>query len=113
MSRPNILYLHSHDTGRYIEPYGYPVPTPNLQAFAEQGVVFRQAFCGGPTCSPSRAALLTGQAPHSSGMIGLAHMGFKLHDYSQHIVHTLRFDEIFHVEQVMFATYAHVTFFTH
>ena len=90
MSRPNILYLHSHDTGRYIEPYGYPVPTPNLQAFAEQGVVFRQAFCGGPTCSPSRAALLTGQAPHSSGMIGLAHMGFTLHDYSQHIVHTLR-----------------------
>jgi hypothetical protein len=25
--RPNILYLHSHDTGRYIEPYGYEVLT--------------------------------------------------------------------------------------
>ena len=86
----NILYLHSHDTGRYIQPYGYAVPTPNLQKLAEQGVLFRQAFCAAPTCSPSRAALLTGMAPHSSGMLGLAHFGFSLNDYSQHILHTLR-----------------------
>jgi len=90
MPRPNILYIHSHDTGRYVQPYGYPVPTPNLQRLAEQGVLFRQAFCAGPTCSPSRAALLTGQCPHSSGMIGLAHRGFALHDYGQHVVHALR-----------------------
>jgi len=88
--RPNILYLHSHDTGRYIQPCGYAVPTPNLQRLAEQGVLFRQCFCGGPTCSPSRAALLTGQCAHSSGMIGLAHRGFGLNDYGQHILHTLR-----------------------
>ena len=81
--KPNILYLHSHDTGRYIQPYGYAVPTPNLQNFAEQGVIFRQAFCGGPTCSASRAVLVTGQCAHSSGMIGLAHRGFILKDYSQ------------------------------
>jgi N-sulfoglucosamine sulfohydrolase len=90
MKRPNILYLHSHDTGRYIQPYGYNVPTPNLQRLAEQGVLFRQSFCAGPTCSPSRAALVTGMWPHSSGMIGLAHRGFQLNDYTQHIVHTLR-----------------------
>jgi len=89
-SRPNILYLHSHDTGRYVQPYGYAVPTPSIQRLAEQGILFRQAFCGGPTCSPSRASLLTGQAAHSSGMIGLAHRGFRLNDYSQHIVHALR-----------------------
>jgi arylsulfatase A-like enzyme len=88
--RPNILYLHSHDTGRYIQPYGYNVPTPNLQAFAQGAAVFRHAFCAGPTCSPSRAALLTGQSCHSSGMLGLAHRGWKLNDYSQHLVHTLR-----------------------
>jgi arylsulfatase A-like enzyme len=88
--RPNILYIHSHDTGRYIQPYGHAVPTPNLQRLAEQGVLFRQNFCAAPTCSPSRAALLTGQCAHSSGMIGLAHRGFSLSDYSQHIVHTLR-----------------------
>ncbi len=90
MSTPNILYIHSHDTGRFIQPYGYAVPTPNLQRFAEQSVLFRRAFCANPTCSPSRAALLTGQSPHSSGMLGLAHRGFGLNDYSQHILHTLR-----------------------
>ncbi|MFB3894171.1 MAG: sulfatase [Phycisphaerae bacterium] len=87
--RPNILYIHSHDTGRYVQPYGYAIPTPNIQRLATQGVLFRQAFCAGPTCSASRAALLTGQCPHSSGMIGLAHRGFALKDYRQHIVHTL------------------------
>ena len=90
MNRPNILYIHSHDTARYVQPYGYAVPTPNIQRFAEQGVLFRQNFCVAPTCSPSRAGLLTGQCAHSSGMIGLAHRGFVLQDYNQHIVHTLR-----------------------
>lgn len=90
MEQPNVLYLHSHDTGRYIRPYGHNIPTPNLQRLAEEGVLFRQCFCAAPTCSPSRASLLTGQCAHSSGMLGLAHRGFSLHDYQQHIVHTLR-----------------------
>jgi arylsulfatase A-like enzyme len=89
LSRPNIVYLHSHDTGRYIQPYGYAVPTPNLQSFAEQGVLFRQAFCVAPTCSPSRAALLTGVSAHESGMLGLAHRGFRLRDPSWHMAHWL------------------------
>ncbi len=88
--RPNILYLHSHDTGRYIESYGYGVRSPNLQRLAEGGVTFRRAFCAAPTCSPSRASLLTGQSAHSSGMLGLAHRGFHLNDPSQHIATTLR-----------------------
>ncbi len=89
MNRPNILYLHSHDTGRYIQPYGYAVPTPHLQRLAEQGMLFRQAFSAAPTCSPSRAALLTGRVPHNNGMLGLAHFGFELKDYNQHIAHIL------------------------
>lgn len=90
MERPNILYIHSHDTGRYIQPYGYAVPTPCLQKLAGEGVLFRQAFTACPTCSPSRAGLLTGTAPHTCGMLGLAHRGWRLHDYSWHIIHTLR-----------------------
>lgn len=86
---PNILYIHSHDTGRWVEPYGYPVQTPNIQKLAEEGMLFRKAFCAAPTCSGSRACLLTGQYAHSNGMIGLAHRGFPLNDYRQHIVHTL------------------------
>lgn len=79
-SKPNILYIHSHDTGRYIEPYGYPVPTPNLQRFAEGGALFRNAHSAAPTCSPSRAAPLTGQWPHSCGQLGLVNRGFLLRD---------------------------------
>ena len=50
----NILYLHSHDTGRYIQPYGYAVETPNMQRFAEQGVLFRNAFCAARNVQPRR-----------------------------------------------------------
>jgi N-sulfoglucosamine sulfohydrolase len=87
---PNIVYLHSHDTGRYTQPYGYQVPTPNIQRLADQGLLFRQAYSAAPTCSPSRAALLTGRWPHSNGMLGLAHRGFGLADPHQHMLHTLR-----------------------
>ena len=88
---PNIVYLHSHDTGRYIQPYGYAVETPNMQRFAEEGVLFRNAFCAAPTCSPSRAALLTGMYPHSCGMLGLAGKNLcRLNDYGQHLSHFLK-----------------------
>ena len=90
MSRPNILYIHSHDAGRYVQPYGYPVPTPAMQRLAEQGVTFRNCFCASPSCSASRAALVTGMMPHNNGMHGLAHRGWSLYDYRQHIAHTLR-----------------------
>ncbi len=77
---PNIVYIHSHDTGRYIQPYGRQVVTPNIQRLADQGLLFRNAFAASPSCSPSRAALLTGRWPHCNGMNGLAHRGFALDD---------------------------------
>src|ERR1700727_640582 len=81
--------MHSHDTGRYVQPYGTAVPMPNIQWLADQGVMFRNAFCAAPSCSGSRAALLTGSYCHNNGMMGLAHRGFSMYDYDQHIVHTL------------------------
>ena len=86
----NILYIHSHDTGTYIQPYGHAIPTPKLQHLAEEGVLFRNAFNVNPTCSPSRAALLTGQYPHQNGMFGLAHRGFALNDPTRHLASFLR-----------------------
>jgi arylsulfatase A-like enzyme len=53
-------------------------------------VLFREAFCAAPTCSGSRASLLTGLYCHNNGMLGLAHRGWRLNDYGQHWVHTLR-----------------------
>ena len=87
---PNILYLHSHDTGRHVQPFGVGVQTPRIQQLAEEGVLFRKAFCAAPTCSASSACLLTGRYAHSNGMLGLAHRGWSLIDYQWHIVHTLR-----------------------
>ena len=89
-TRPNIIYIHSHDTGRYTEPYGHHISTPNLQKFADEGMVFRQAFSASPTCSPSRASLLTGMTPGCNGMWGLAHLGWKLNDYSQTLIQALK-----------------------
>ena len=73
-----------------MQPYGFQVPTPNIQMLADQGVLFREAFCAAPTCSGSRASLLTGLYCHNNGMEGLAHRGWVLNDYGQHWVHALR-----------------------
>jgi len=81
----NILYFHTHDTGKAIKSYGYNVPTENIFEFTKDATLFRNTFCAGPTCSPSRAALLTGTYPHKNGMLGLAHRGFELNDYSKHM----------------------------
>ncbi len=81
----NLLYLHAHDAGRYISPFGHNVPTPHLMNLAREGTLFRQAYCAAPTCSPSRAALLTGVTPHQSGMLGLAHRGFELSNPERHL----------------------------
>ncbi len=87
----NIVYMHTHDSGRYWSPYGHHVPTPNIMHFARSGAtVFRQAYCAGPTCSPSRAGLLTGLSPHAAGMQGLAHLGWQLNDYDQHLARFLK-----------------------
>lgn len=82
---PNIVLVHSDNSGRYIEPYGYQIPTPRLQSIAEDSLLFRQAISAAPTCSPSRGALMTGQAPHSNGLNGLAHRGFSMDEYDRHL----------------------------
>jgi arylsulfatase A-like enzyme len=86
----NLVLVHSHDTGRYIQPYGAPVACPNLMRLAREGTLFRNASCTSPGCSPSRSSLLSGQWPHTNGMIGLAHRGFKLSNPRRHLSHRLR-----------------------
>ena len=85
----NIVYIHTHDTGRVISPYGYNVPTPNYQKFCEDAVLFQEAYCVAPTCSPSRSGLLTGVYPHQNGMLGLAQRGFEI-DQKKHIANILK-----------------------
>lgn len=74
----NILLVVTHDTGRYVAPYGAAVATPNVSRLAEEGVLFTRAYCTAPQCSPSRASFLTGLVPTRHGLIGLTHRGFRL-----------------------------------
>lgn len=64
--RPNILLAIADDWGWPHSPlYGDKVVrTPAFERVAREGVLFTQAHCTTPSCSPSRAAILTGQTPH-------------------------------------------------
>lgn len=86
----NVVYLHSHDSGRWLQPYSNLVSTPALNAFSKEATVFTNAHTVCPTCSPSRASLLTGTYPHQHGMMGLAHMGFSLEHPEWHLAHLLQ-----------------------
>ncbi len=86
----NIIYINTHDSGRILSPYGYDVPTDSLKAFAGDAVTFTNAYCAAPTCSPSRAALLTGTYPHQNGMLGLAQRGFGINDHEKHMANFLK-----------------------
>ena len=68
--RPNILFISLDDLNDWIEPLGgHPQAiTPNLQRLADQSVVFTNAYCASPACNPSRTAVMSGLAPHSSGV---------------------------------------------
>jgi len=61
--RPNILIMMSDDQSfPHASAYGSKmVNTPNFDRIAREGLLFNNAFCAAPGCSPSRAAFLTGR----------------------------------------------------
>ena len=62
--KPNIVIILADDFGYAdVSAYGGPVPTPNLDRMAREGMRFTQAYVASPICSPSRCALITGQNP--------------------------------------------------
>jgi len=78
--RPNVLLITADDLGCQLSCYGEKrFETPRLDALAKQGARFEHFYVAQSSCSPSRAALLTGRWPHQNGQIGLSHLGFKMH----------------------------------
>ncbi len=77
--KPNILFIVSDDTGYGdLGPYGGGVgrgmPTPNIDKLAKGGMQF-YSFYAQPSCTPGRAAMLTGRIPNRSGMTTVAFQG--------------------------------------
>jgi len=73
---PNIILLIADNLGwRDLGCYGDPSAiSPNLDRIAEQGARFTNAFVTAPSCSPSRASIISGQSPHSVNVLGLTHL---------------------------------------
>jgi len=69
--RPNIVFILADDLGwAELGCYGNTFnETPNLDRLARDGMRFTQAYAAAPVCSPTRAALLTGQWPQRFGII--------------------------------------------
>ncbi len=74
--QPNVILITGDDVGwRDLSCYGNnDLETPNIDALAEQGVRFTNAFVTSPSCSASRASIITGQSPHSVNVLGLTHV---------------------------------------
>lgn len=68
--RPNVLFLAIDDLNDWTGFLGgHPQSkTPNLDRLAARGMSFGRAYCAAPACNPSRAALLTGIRPSTSGV---------------------------------------------
>ena len=68
--RQNVLFVAIDDLNDWIGCLGgHPdVKTPNLDRLAAKGVLFTNAHCSAPACNPSRASLMTGIPPSSSGV---------------------------------------------
>jgi N-sulfoglucosamine sulfohydrolase len=79
-SKPNIILMVSEDNGLQLSCYGDKhISTPNLDALAESGVRFDNAYVTQAGCSPSRASIFTGLYPHNNGQIGLATHGLRMY----------------------------------
>ncbi len=75
-SQPNIIFIMSDDhTSQAFGVYGSRLaalnPTPNIDRLAHEGILFENAFCTNAICTPSRAAILTGQYAHVNGVLDL------------------------------------------
>src|SRR5688572_9099062 len=69
-SKPNVLSIAIDDLNDWVGCLGTQpdVKTPNIDRLAARGMLFTKAYCAAPVCNPSRAALLTGKRPSTSGV---------------------------------------------
>jgi len=72
--RPNVLLVSIDDLNDWVGVLGgHPqAQTPNIDRLAKMGTLFSNAHCQSPVCNPSRASMMTGRYPHTSGIYFLS-----------------------------------------
>ena len=70
---PNVLFIAVDDLNDWLGCMGgHPnTKTPNMDKLASRGVLFANAHCQAPLCGPSRASLMTGLRPSTTGIYGM------------------------------------------
>jgi arylsulfatase A-like enzyme len=69
-AKPNVLFIAIDDLNHWVGYLGRnnQVKTPNLDRIARRGLRFTRSYCTAPVCNPSRAALMSGLLPSTSGV---------------------------------------------
>lgn len=71
-----ILIVSDQHRGDAMNCMGNPsVITPNMDALAQDGTLFTNAYTSAPSSTPARAGLLTGMSPWHHGMLGYGRVG--------------------------------------
>src|SRR5688572_19800998 len=73
--RPNVLFIAVDDLNHWVGYLGRnpQTLTPNIDKLALRGVRFTRSYCAAPVCNPSRAALLSGMRPGTTGVYNNNH----------------------------------------
>lgn len=108
---PNVLFIAVDDLNDWLGSMGgHPdAITPHMDKLASQGVLFTNAHCQAPLCGPSRASLMTGLRPSSTGIYGMISDNMIKSDdvitkdiiflpeyFKQHGYHTMGIGKLFH-----------------
>ncbi|MCS7252506.1 MAG: sulfatase [Armatimonadota bacterium] len=103
--RLNILFIAVDDLNRRLGCYGdSAAKTPNIDRLAENGVVFRRAYCQYPLCNPSRTSFLSGLYPTETRIMDnntlprtyIGDIAFLPQHFRKHGYFTARVGKVYH-----------------
>ncbi|MDZ4849611.1 MAG: sulfatase [Pirellulaceae bacterium] len=103
--KPNVLFIALDDLRPELGCYGQShIHSPNIDRLSARGVVFERAYCQFPVCNASRASILTGLRPNSTGVFNNGtHFRTKAPDvitlpeqFKNHGYHTQAYGKLFH-----------------
>jgi len=87
MPSPNVLLITTDQQHfRTIGAFNPQISTPALDRLVQEGTTFERAYCANPTCTPTRASIITGRYPSQHGAWSL---GTKLPESEPTIGHHL------------------------